>query len=455
MDDRIACMAPVAGLTDLRNYVADGCEAGHCDCMFMVNRYGWDFAQVAALAAPRPLLFCNTDKDGIFPLDGVVRSHAKVAAVYESYKASDKLGLVITEGPHKDTQELRVPVYRWFNRFLRNVDLPVVDPGDAPFTVAELRVLKETPADQKNTTIHETFVPAAPAPAIPSTVGEWESLRSRLLLQLQQKSFGGWPDEPPALNVSSVGGGVVDGLRCEKFEFVSDGGLRLPLYLTHAAQHPRPSLVVLQVLDDAGWADWKKKFGATFAKAAPCEELKNTPPGDMTAERRMLERFDWAFAAVPPRDCGPNQWGPGERRQTNVRRRLVLVGKTLDEGRIWDVRRGVQALRSIERLSSARRWLNGEGEAAGWALYAGLFEPTVERFDLHQLPTTHRVGPNLMNVLQVLDMPQAVALALPRSVFLYDAEPAAWDWTKQAASLFGGDKSPLVFRSTPKADAAP
>ena len=65
--------------------------------------------QLAALIAPRPLLIANSDKDPIFPLDGVIRVHSAVARIYALHKASEKLGLLITEGPHKDTQDLQVP----------------------------------------------------------------------------------------------------------------------------------------------------------------------------------------------------------------------------------------------------------------------------------------------------------------------------------------------------------
>ena len=44
---------------------------------------------------------------------------AKVREIYSLYEASDKLGLQITEGPHKDTQELRIAAFRWMNRFLK------------------------------------------------------------------------------------------------------------------------------------------------------------------------------------------------------------------------------------------------------------------------------------------------------------------------------------------------
>ena len=76
LDDRIKAAAPTAGITDLQNYVIDGCVEGHCDCMFFVITYRWDYPTVAALVAPRPLLLCNSVKDSIFPLVGVERTQA-------------------------------------------------------------------------------------------------------------------------------------------------------------------------------------------------------------------------------------------------------------------------------------------------------------------------------------------------------------------------------------------
>ena len=131
---------PVAGITDLHNHVIDGTVKGHCDCMFMVNTYRWDYARLAALIAPRPLLFANSDKDPIFPLEGVMRVHREVAAVYRALGASAKLGLLITEGPHQDTQDLQVPAFRWFNRFLKNEDPLIRVPAEKLFQPAQLRV---------------------------------------------------------------------------------------------------------------------------------------------------------------------------------------------------------------------------------------------------------------------------------------------------------------------------
>jgi hypothetical protein len=108
----------------------------------------------------------------------------------------------------------------------------------------------------------------------------------------------------------------------------------------------------------------------------------------------------------------------------------------------------VGAVQSRPDLKGARLWVQGEGKMAGVALYAGLFEPAVERFDLHHLPASHRGGPIFLNVLRVLDVPQALALAFPRRVMLYDAEPAAWAWAEAVAKLYDAAKPPLQFRQS-------
>jgi WD40 repeat protein/dienelactone hydrolase len=163
LDERIKVAVPVAGITSMQNHVVDDCIEGHCDCMFMVNTYRWDFPMLAAMVAPRPLLISNSDKDRIFPLDGVVDVYQKVQKIYRLYDAEDRLGLNITEGPHKDTQELRVPAFRWLNRFLKSDDALIRQPAEKIFAPEELRVFASLPADERVTTIHESFVPAVSA----------------------------------------------------------------------------------------------------------------------------------------------------------------------------------------------------------------------------------------------------------------------------------------------------
>ncbi len=167
LDDRIKVAVPVAGITDLRNRVVDGTVGSHCDCVSMVNTYRWDYPLVAALVAPRPLLISNTDKDALFPLDGVLRIHQKVRDIYKLYNAEKNLGLHITESPHRDTQELQIHAFVWFNRFLKNENPPIDKPAISFFEPNQLSVFEQIPADQINAKIHESFVPQAPQPTTP------------------------------------------------------------------------------------------------------------------------------------------------------------------------------------------------------------------------------------------------------------------------------------------------
>ncbi len=445
IDERPACFVPVAGITDLQNHVVDGCIEGHCDCMFMVNTYGWDFAMVAALAAPRPLLFSNSDKDKIFPLDGVVRTHARLRKIYELYGAADRLGLLITEGPHKDTQELQVPAFRWFNRWLQKKDEPIRRVADKPFDVKQLRVFTELPRDERNTSIQETFVPKAEPPEPPSQRAQWETLRERWLHELAERSFRGWPASPPALDVRCVAQQEAAGLRLRVLDYTSDENLRLPILLIDGAQGKTSDLAVV-VADSEAWHAWRAALAPRFAAVLPGG---GADPDDaaFAALAQRIQGTGSAVAIVAPRGSGPNEWDP--RKATQIRRRFVLLGKTEDDGRVWDVRRAIQTLVALDGLGTARVSIEGKGRAAGIALYAGLFEPRVARFELDNPPVTHRDGPIFLNVLRVLDMPQAVALALPRPVVLCGSDAKAWRWPAAVARLYDSNHPPVEVRESP------
>jgi RES domain-containing protein len=118
------------------------------------------------------------------------------------------------------------------------------------------------------------------------------------------------------------------------------------------------------------------------------------------------------------------------------------LGQTLEGQRIWDVRRAFAVLRNRMELKDVPIWIQGKGNAAVTALYAALYEPDVKRIDLWNPPASHRQGPPLLNVLRVLDLPQALALAAPRPLRLYvedDKEAKRWEWTRRLEEKLGRD----------------
>jgi hypothetical protein len=97
--------------------------------------------------------------------------------------------------------------------------------------------------------------------------------------------------------------------------------------------------------------------------------------------------------------------------------------------RIWDVRRAIQAVRSVPRASGMPLWLQSSRVMAGVALYASLFEPDIAGLELSDPPHSHRDGPILLNVQRYLDLPQVVAMAAERSqIVLHQSDSTGWDY---------------------------
>ncbi len=453
IDERIKAAVPVAGITDLENHVVDGCVEGHCDCMYTVNTYRWDYAQVAALVAPRPLLITNSDKDGIFPLDGVARLHRKVRDIYRLHGKENHLGLQISEGPHKDTQELQIAAFHWFNRFLKNEDPQIEMAATKFFEPEELKVFEELPRDQRNTTIHETFVPQAMVP-VPADAAQWTTSRDGMMAALKEKVFRGWPSQGTALELKPAFTAARDGVRLAAYDFTSQEPFRLRLYVAHRDGLKDFDLVVLNALDEQGWKEFLGTYRAGFVGELKQEAAEKADPAvDAKAyesTQKMFQSFKWAMAYVAPRGIGPTAWDPSERKQTQIRRRFLLLGQTLDGMRVYDVCRAAEALRGVEGLKTTRLWLQGHRQMAALALYASLFTPDIKRIDLHGLPKTHREGPDLLNVARFLDLPQALALAAERAEVRVYQDSTAWPYPQGVAKALKWSEKQLVFRALPK-----
>ncbi|MGH7221688.1 MAG: alpha/beta hydrolase family protein [Gemmataceae bacterium] len=457
-DDRPQCIIPVAGITDLYSHVIegvvprlrDGVISGHCDCMYFVNTYRWDFGRVMALCAPRPLLLGNSDADDIFPVAGYRRLADKVRRIYGLYGAADRFQLLETKGPHKDTPELRIGAFRWMNRWLKNERGEVRDDEVAKLTPRQLKVFARLPADAINATIHESFLKRAKIelPQAPAVAREWWKGRApELREELSKRVFRNWPDKAPPLNARLAQDVKKDGLRLRAYDFVSEDQVELRLWLMTAEKVDKPTLVVLNALDEAGWQEWIGDLGPAFKDALQLAKEPKQDAARFAQNVKMLQFHKWAFAAVTPRGIGPTRWSEaspfdGKPNGNQIRRRFPLLGQTLDGQRVWDVRRALACLRTVPDLKGVPLWLQGKNDMAGIALYASLFEPDVVRLDLWHPTASHRQGPIFLNVLRVLDMPQAVALAFPRKVRLYvkdDSEAKVWDWPMRLQKALGQD----------------
>jgi dienelactone hydrolase len=398
LDPRIQCSVPVAGITDLDDHVVRGCVEGHCDCMFMVNTYRWDYPMVAALVAPRPLLISNTDKDRIFPLEGVVHTYIGARNAYRNAKADAAFGLQITEGGHVDTQELRIHAMVWFDRYLKKTERPITIPAAEVLSPQDLKVFQVLPEDQLNSKVQELFVRTAETPVLPTDQDAWTKLTQSWKRALLDKTFRAWPQdqevEPLAVQEAKTKSGST------LLQFTSQKPYELAIQSSQPAPQSAASRLEVVGTDD----EWQAPLSSGTSDIA-----------------------SFRFA---PRGIGPTRWSLDDRKLVQIRRRFYLLGETDDGMRVWDVRRAIRVVREQSK-SSASVEIVAKGDAAVWALYASLFEDAPVKLTLTDLPISHMDGPQLLNVLKTLDIPQAVALAADRhQVELIRPElPADARWT--------------------------
>ena len=420
MDQRVKVAVPVAGITSMRNYVVDDCIERHCDCMFMVNSYGWDFPMVAALVAPRALLITNSDNDSIFPLKGVMDVYWQTNHIYEELGAADKIGVAITEGPHKDTQRLQVNAFEWFNRFLKNKKSDDLSPSEKVYEPEELKVFKELPTDQITTKIHDSFVAQA-EPSVPSSLEQWKAQKQQWKVDLNNKIFHRWPqkfDSPESLHLKKLGTTTEDNLKTTVYSFTSQAPFVLPVYLVESTfQTAKKDSVTLYILGNEDWKDFES--------------------GELQ-KKIVAEQGTTCF--VPTRGIGPIAWDGNAKKQNHIRRRFALLGQTLDSMRVWDVRQAVHAVRQIPECKNQEVHLQGRGIAASIALFTALFEPSISELTLQDLSASQASGAIFLNVLKVLDTPHALALAAEhRPVRLINAAENVDGFAKQVRKIPGSN----------------
>ena len=449
LDERINAAVPVAGIASLRNHLLgpyqgtpwnnretnghDGCIEGHCDCMYFINTYRWDFPMVAALVAPRPLLISNTDKDSIFPLDGVYDVYAKAQRIYALYDATDKLGLQICEGPHKDTQQLRVHAFQWMNKYLKREEWLIDVPAEKLFDPRDLRVFEALPKDQINTAIHDTFVPAAAEPPVPDSQEQWNQLRDHWMAGLRQSVFRGWPgeDEVPPLDVKRTFTTENDPLQLSVYEFTSQQPYRLQLLVGSA---PGADLAQIQqaylfVIDETSWPESAARIRGWFPEFFADSGIDPIPFDDGSREwlRRNLSN-QLAVIVLMPRGVGPTAWTDHEKERIQIQRRLALLGQTLDGMRAWDVLRGLQAVQSLAGDGPVKIHARAGGPAAGWLLAASLFEESLTEIRLENLdpPESPTV---FLNARRTLDPAALLAIAGEKAhIHVTTAAPHQWNY---------------------------
>ncbi len=204
------------------------------------------------------------------------------------------------------------------------------------------------------------------------------------------------------------------------YAFKSQPHVDLSVYVFQRTKNRKTDAARLAVLDEEDWKAALVTFGPWLGggeQGQPRHALRPASEGGsrFDALRREMEAGKLTLVLFAPRGVGPTAWTSDEKRRTQIRRRFMLLGQTLDGMRVWDIRRALQALREIKETKGKPATMEASGQMGINALYASLFEPGVKRLELKRLPASHSEGPDYLNVLQVLDVPQALQMAAERT----------------------------------------
>jgi hypothetical protein len=94
----------------------------------------------------------------------------------------------------------------------------------------------------------------------------------------------------------------------------------------------------------------------------------------------------------------------------------MALGQTLDGMRVWDIRRAIQMIHFVRDGDVAKVEIIASGQVGVNALYASLFEPSVRRIELSQLPKSHLESPDYLGVMRFTDIPQVLETVGSRAV---------------------------------------
>ncbi len=280
------------------------------------------------------------------------------------------------------------------------------------------------------------------------TEREWRSQADSWKDALRDKVFRNWPQAEPNRKPVLIAQEQTEHGRLETYQFDSDGAFPLRLYLLRPATISGSPKLRLWVVNSAEWNSWMQQRGREFPNALHDELERLSTHSSAQMLPQLSGKRNEVLVLVAPRGIGLSAWKGDARKQVQIRRRFMLLGQTLDSMRVWDIRRAMQTVRALPGLADTELSMQAEGELGVDVLYAALFEPAARSLELTNLPASHERGPDYLNVLRFLDIPQAVALVAEKArVQLDRASPAEWTYPLRLSRNLGWPADRVVIQS--------
>ncbi|MGH9936835.1 MAG: prolyl oligopeptidase family serine peptidase, partial [Blastocatellia bacterium] len=407
VDDRLAVVQPVAGTADVQAHVQLDLQARHCDCAYFINTYRHDWTTLAALIAPRPLLLHNSSEDPYYPPEGYQRVFKRVQSLYGLSGAAEKAGIFEAPGGHDYTQAEREKAVEWSEWWLRGERAKITERPFEKIPGAQLSAFGgDLPKDAINHKIQELLIPTA-APKSYRSLPRWEKARAEITEKLKTVVFRNMPRPHAGIKKMDWGNG--------RMALETEDGV----------------LVGMTAVPDSSPEAGKKQPAIVYV-ASPGETEDSIVWNFMRAG--SFRRLPATRYVVFPRGVGTRIWDDTIRRR--IERSAMLIGRTLDEMRLYDVLCAVNYAASQPSFDGRELTVVGKGVSGALGAYAALLDQRITRVILHSPPLTHQTGPSFLNILRYTDLPQTLACLAPRELVFLGHEIDAFDYTRSIYRLY-------------------
>jgi dienelactone hydrolase len=330
-DERVKAVAPVCGNSTLESQISTRTIDGHCDCMMMINTYGWDFQDIGALIAPRPLLIAQADRDGLNTIESAHKVYVDLRNFYKLHGAEDNIDFIATPGGHSYHKNSRQKIFSFFMRHLMGKEVSADEAGDideSPEVMLDnetLRVYHEgVPEDDRTKVIQDSFIKLPEPPEFLSKE-DLINYRDYIVTLLKEKTFHNFPSETLPFD-SAMEFRTLDRAPYGShiYSFISEKGWRLKVDFRwrNPVNEKKPLMIVLRSPGEARWDS-----------------------GDFISG--LSE--DWNIAYFETRGVGENGWSP--ELEWHVRRASAWTGRTVASMRIYDVLRCIEFCRMMENVT--------------------------------------------------------------------------------------------------------
>jgi hypothetical protein len=401
--------------------------------MMIINTYGWDFQDIGALIAPRPLFVAQADRDGLNTVESSHEVFADLRDFYKMYGAEDKIDFISTPGGHSYHKNSRQEIFSFFMRHLIGKEVSAGEAGDidesTEVMLADemLRVyLEGAPGDDRTKYIQDSFI-KLPAPPDIKSNDELIDYKADILAQLNERTFHNFPSvklpfdslmEFRTLDRAPYGSNI--------YSFVSEEGWRLKVDFRwrNPVDEKKPLMIVLRNPEEARW------------------ESEDFISG--------LDE-NWNIAYFETRGVGEYGWAP--ELQWHVRRASAWTGRTIASMRIYDVLRCIEFTRTLKNVNASKIGIAARDEMTVVALFAALLDGRCEKLILKDPPgTLDMVSPGdgrgasveLLNALQITDIYQVPAFLYPAEVRLIGNIPSKYKWSKDVLERINGSGNIII-----------